>query len=88
MGEHDHGLYAMPSFVDEKALTIRTWPLLLEGPHHELPHQHQQADQGDPLNIPLPKDTARVTSLVFGTIFTRYHVHVQGVPSARGPWLG
>ena len=73
MGEHDHGLYAMPSFVDEKALTIRTWPLLLEGPQHELPQQHQQADQGDqdPLNIPLPKDTARGSSLVFGTIFTK-----------------
>ena len=66
MGEHDHGLYAMPSFVDEKALTIRTWPLLLEGPQHELPQHHQQAAQEDPLNIPLPKDNSRGSTLVFG----------------------
>ena len=66
MGEHDHGLYAMPSFVDEKALTIRTWPLLLEGPQHEFSQQHQQAAQEDPLNIPLPKDNSRGSSLVFG----------------------
>ena len=63
VGEHDHGLYAMPSLVDEKALTIRTRPLLLEGPQNELPPQPHQED---PLNIPLPKDTARGASLVFG----------------------
>ena len=71
MGEHDHGLYAMPSFVDEKALTIRTWPLLLEGPEQQQQHRQQegttqQADTGDLLDIPLPKDTGRQSSLVFG----------------------
>ena len=71
MGEHDHGLYAMPSFVDEKALTIRTWPLLLEGPEQQRqPQRHEEATQpagqGDLLDIPLPKDTGRQSSLVFG----------------------
>ena len=35
VGEHQHGLYAMPSLVDEKTLTISpasNGPLLLEGP--------------------------------------------------------
>ncbi len=37
MGEHEHGLYAMPSLVDEQTLTIApstTGPLLLEGPQN------------------------------------------------------
>ncbi len=37
VGEHDHGLYAMPSLVDEQTLTIApssTGPLLLEGPQN------------------------------------------------------
>ena len=35
VGEHQHGLYAMPSLVDKQTLTItprRSGPLLLEGP--------------------------------------------------------
>ncbi len=37
VGEHEHGLYAMPSLVDEETLTIApssTGPLLLEGPQN------------------------------------------------------
>ena len=37
MGEHEHGLYAMPSLVDEQTLTISptsNGPLLLEGPQN------------------------------------------------------
>ena len=35
VGEHQHGLYAMPSLVDKQTLTItprRSGPSLLEGP--------------------------------------------------------
>jgi hypothetical protein len=37
VGEHEHGLYAMPSLVDEQTLTISptsNGPLLLEGPQN------------------------------------------------------
>ena len=37
VGEHQHGLYAMPSLVDKKTLTISpasNGPLLLEGPQN------------------------------------------------------
>jgi serine/threonine-protein kinase/endoribonuclease IRE1 len=37
VGEHEHGLYAMPSLVDEQTLTISptsNGPLLIEGPQN------------------------------------------------------
>lgn len=71
VGEHDHGLFAMPSLVDEQTLTISpssTGPLLLEGPQSEdystLPSEinlevvgGNDGIQTDPLGIPLPSDT-------------------------------
>jgi len=67
VGEHDHGLYAMPSLVDEETLTIAptsTGPLLLEGPQNfEVPDEIElrgirnnfahKNDNADPLGIPL-----------------------------------
>jgi hypothetical protein len=45
VGEHLHGLYALPSFVDQNTVTIgpaQTGILLLEGPSHLQSH-HQDA---------------------------------------------
>jgi len=69
VGEHDHGLYAMPSLVDEETLTIApssTGPLLLEGPQNiDMPDEIElrgirgsRSPRGDtdPLGIPLPGD--------------------------------
>lgn len=81
VGEHVHGLYAMPSLVDEQTLTIfptSNGPLLIEGPngqdnlhhiniesHHK--HIHQQKDD-DPLSIPRGKSGAKEkpSALLFG----------------------
>ncbi|KAK7794108.1 hypothetical protein R5R35_012602 [Gryllus longicercus] len=51
VGEHHHGLYALPSLVDENTITIRSvpaGPLLLDGPH---PNLQYAINQG---NIPVP----------------------------------
>ena len=80
VGEHDHGLYAMPSLVDEQTLTISpnsNGPLLLEGPQNfavpsEINIEVISGSRGlkvDPLGIPIdaedmPKDKSSV--LLFG----------------------
>jgi hypothetical protein len=80
VGEHEHGLYAMPSLVDEQTLTISpgtNGPLLLEGPpNFQMPSEIDldsiTGGQGisiDPLGIPLgidamPKDKSSI--LLFG----------------------
>lgn len=51
IGEHIHGLYALPSLVDQTAVTItasQTSPLLLEGP--STPNENQDNDDKFPLS--------------------------------------
>lgn len=79
VGEHDHGLYAMPSLVDEETLTISpstSGPLLLEGPkNNQIPSEinidvisGNEDVNSDPLGIPIsnniPKEKSSV--LLFG----------------------
>ena len=81
MGEHEQGLYAMPSLVDEQTLTIspnQNGPLLLEGPQNfEVPSEinidvitgNNAEGKIDPLGIPLADDTAgkdKSSVLLFG----------------------
>ncbi len=57
VGEHEHGLYAMPSLVDQQTLTIApssTGPLLLEGP------QNFQVPSEINLDVISDKESARV----------------------------
>ena len=47
MGEHEHGLYAMPSLVDQQTLTIApaaNGPLLLEGPQNLSPNSENPSE--------------------------------------------
>jgi hypothetical protein len=90
VGEHDHGLYAMPSLVDEQTLTISpssTGPLLLEGPRNfQIPSEINIEVIGgndelnmDPLGIPLyadvPKDKSSV--LLFGKLTYYFRFRIQ-----------
>ena len=70
VGEHEHGLFAMPSLVDEETLTIspaKNGPLLLEGPQNfEMPSNSEITLNGitdtqgvlgeDPFGIPRDND--------------------------------
>lgn len=64
VGEHEHGLYAMPSLVDEETLTISpasNGPLLLEGPQNFENSEitlsgitdTKPKDDNDPFGIPI-----------------------------------
>jgi len=47
VGEHEHGLYAMPSLVDQQTLTIApaaNGPLLLEGPQNLSPNSENPSE--------------------------------------------
>lgn len=82
VGEHEHGLYAMPSLVDEQTLTISpasNGPLLLEGPQNfEMPQNGEIKLNGitdtkeyleDPFGIPLdqdPSSAGKQSVLLFG----------------------
>ena len=57
MGEHQHGLYAMPSLVDKQTLTIspsNNGPLLLEGPKNSVAAEPERENysRGGKFDIP------------------------------------
>lgn len=68
VGEHRHGLYALPSFVDQNTVTIgpaQTGILLLEGPSHLQSH-HQEAElnyhgSSSSSGLPLPGHNVRLS---------------------------
>ena len=70
VGEHRHGLYALPSFVDQNTVTIgpaQTGILLLEGPSHLQTH-HQEAalnyhgsSSSSSSGLPLPGHNVRLS---------------------------
>ena len=81
MGEHEHGLYAMPSLVDEETLTISpasNGPLLLEGPKdYEMPPDSEvtingikntKASVDDPYGFPMDSNPSSESILLFGKI--------------------
>ena len=85
VGEHEHGLFAMPSLVDEETLTISpgsNGPLLLEGPKNfAVPEEINingitHTDEGstdDPLGIPNQKETGVKDGSVL--LFGEFKVH-------------
>ena len=63
MGEHVHGLYALPSLVDQNTVTIapaQTGLLLLEGPASSQTQQTTPGTLPDSTGLPLPGHNVRL----------------------------
>ena len=89
VGEHEHGLYALPSLVDEQTLTIApaaNGPLLLEGPKKLMKDSDEislsgikdikdtKADFEDPYALPLDMEPGTVSDKDSVLLFGFYQV--------------
>ena len=97
VGEHEHGLFAMPSLVDQETLTISpgsNGPLLLEGPKNfKMPQNGEitlngitDSDKGgnnDPFGIPREPDRGvnEGSVLLFGYYQVPKHTSIRLTPA-------